>query len=172
MGTLLAFTTVAVSVLIIRYVPPDEVPIPASLLTSVDPLLRHSGDDIEEDRTVSPVDLASYSDNSHLHDKSDVLLEHPLIIKEVTKGNCCLNLLSFLWNEFSINFKMSISSSICYSVNFQCNTYYTYYVCFLNPCPIRAVLFITKTISKKCKSYSYTRNENKTVGCSRMHTAG
>jgi len=100
-GTLLAFTTVAVSVLIIRYVPPDEVPVPASLLTSVDPLLRHSGDDdIEEDRTVSPVDLASYSDNSHLHDKPDVLLEHPLIIKEITKGNCSLNLLSVLWNEF------------------------------------------------------------------------
>ncbi|WJX52847.1 Regulatory protein MIG1 [Trifolium repens] len=84
-GTLLAFTTVAVSVLIIRYVPPDEVPIPASLLTSADPLLRHSGDGIEEDVTISPIGLASYSDNNDLHDKSDVPLEHPLIIKEVTK---------------------------------------------------------------------------------------
>jgi cationic amino acid transporter 1 len=112
-GTLLAFTTVAVSVLIIRYVPPDEVPIPASLLTSVDPLLRHSGDGIEEDVTISPVGLASYSYNNDLNDKSDVLLEHPLIIKEETKGNYFLNHLSVLWSVFWINFKMLISSSIC-----------------------------------------------------------
>lgn len=92
MGTLLAFTTVAVSVLIIRYVPPNEVPVPASLLTSVDPLLNQSGSDIEEETTMSPVDLASYFDNSDLHDKPDIRLEHPLIIKEVTKGNSCLNL--------------------------------------------------------------------------------
>lgn len=84
-GTLLAFTTVAVSVLIIRYVPPNEVPVPASLLTSVDPLLNQSGSDIEEETTMSPVDLASYFDNSDLHDKPDIRLEHPLIIKEVTK---------------------------------------------------------------------------------------
>ncbi|XP_058737778.1 cationic amino acid transporter 4, vacuolar-like [Vicia villosa] len=84
-GTLLAFTTVAVSVLIIRYVPPNEVPIPSSLLTCVDPLLNQSSGDIEEETTMSPVDLASYFDNSHLHDKPDVWLEHPLIIKEVAK---------------------------------------------------------------------------------------
>ncbi|TKY62855.1 Cationic amino acid transporter 4 [Spatholobus suberectus] len=84
-GTLLAFTTVAVSVLIIKYVPPDEEPIPSSLLTSVDPLLRHSGGDIGEDRAISPVDPASYCENSHLHDKSEALLGHPLIIKEETK---------------------------------------------------------------------------------------
>ncbi|XP_027349020.1 cationic amino acid transporter 4, vacuolar-like isoform X1 [Abrus precatorius] len=81
-GTLLAFTAVAVSVLIIRYVPPDEVPIPCSLLTSVDPLLRHSGGDIGEDRAISPVNPASYCENNHLH---EALLGHPLIIKEVTK---------------------------------------------------------------------------------------
>ncbi|XP_061356754.1 cationic amino acid transporter 4, vacuolar-like isoform X2 [Gastrolobium bilobum] len=82
-GTLLAFTTVAVSVLIIRYVPPDEVPIPSSLLTSVDPSVRHSGDDIEEDSAISPTDP--------LLDMSDSLLRHPLIIKEITKGNYLLN---------------------------------------------------------------------------------
>jgi cationic amino acid transporter 1 len=33
-GTLLAFTIVAVSILILRYVPPDEVPLPSSLQAS------------------------------------------------------------------------------------------------------------------------------------------
>ncbi|XP_057437765.1 cationic amino acid transporter 4, vacuolar-like [Lotus japonicus] len=84
-GTLLAFTTVAVSVLIIRYVPPDEVPIPSSLLSSVDPLVSHSGGDTEEDRAMSSVDLSNYYENNHLRDKSEFLLGHPLIIKEVTK---------------------------------------------------------------------------------------
>ncbi|KAI5659527.1 hypothetical protein M9H77_28320 [Catharanthus roseus] len=35
-GTLLAFTMVAISVLILRYVPPDEVPIPSSLQSAID----------------------------------------------------------------------------------------------------------------------------------------
>ena len=36
MGTLLAFTMVAISVLILRYVPPDEVPVPSTLQSSID----------------------------------------------------------------------------------------------------------------------------------------
>ncbi|XP_065635098.1 cationic amino acid transporter 2, vacuolar [Quercus suber] len=35
-GTLLAFTMVAISVLILRYVPPDELPLPSSLQGSID----------------------------------------------------------------------------------------------------------------------------------------
>lgn len=35
-GTLLAFTMVAISVLILRYVPPDEVPVPSTLQSSID----------------------------------------------------------------------------------------------------------------------------------------
>ncbi|KAK9042361.1 hypothetical protein V6N11_017438 [Hibiscus sabdariffa] len=42
-GTLLAFTIVAISVLILRYVPPDEVPFPSSLQESIDSVtLRYS----------------------------------------------------------------------------------------------------------------------------------
>lgn len=44
-GTLLAFTMVAVSVLILRYVPPVEVPLPSSLQKSIDSyMLRHNSD--------------------------------------------------------------------------------------------------------------------------------
>ncbi|KAK8507530.1 hypothetical protein V6N13_141549 [Hibiscus sabdariffa] len=44
-GTLLAFTMVAVSVLILRYVPPDEVPIPSSLQDSIESyMLRYNRD--------------------------------------------------------------------------------------------------------------------------------
>ncbi|MED6169789.1 Regulatory protein MIG1 [Stylosanthes scabra] len=75
-GTLLAFTTVAVSVLIIRYVPPNEIPIPSSLQTSID---QHSC--VHDEHRASPIDTASYCDN-HLHDKSEALLGQPLIIKE------------------------------------------------------------------------------------------
>ncbi|MFS8020334.1 putative amino acid/polyamine transporter I [Helianthus anomalus] len=42
-GTLLAFTMVAISVLILRYVPPDEVPLPSSLQAVIDSVsLRYS----------------------------------------------------------------------------------------------------------------------------------
>ncbi|KAI4301023.1 hypothetical protein L6164_034342 [Bauhinia variegata] len=88
-GTLLAFTTASVSVLILRYVPPDEVPIPSSLQTSLDPVSLDFGVDVkkEEDRSINPVDADDYGENSrqHLHDEAETLLGHPLIIKEATK---------------------------------------------------------------------------------------
>ncbi|CAI0433312.1 unnamed protein product [Linum tenue] len=40
-GTLLAFTMVAISVLILRYVPPDEVPVPSSLQDTIDSVSLH-----------------------------------------------------------------------------------------------------------------------------------
>ncbi|KAF7819247.1 cationic amino acid transporter 4, vacuolar [Senna tora] len=85
-GTLLAFTTVAVSVLILRYVPPDEMPIPFSLQKFIDPPL-HFGGDVEENGVVNPIDAAVYHDNSRqqLQDEAAALLGHPLIIKEVTQ---------------------------------------------------------------------------------------
>ncbi|KAJ0265639.1 hypothetical protein HA466_0018890 [Hirschfeldia incana] len=43
-GTLLAFTIVAVSVLILRYVPPDELPLPASLQDRIDSVSFISGE--------------------------------------------------------------------------------------------------------------------------------
>jgi solute carrier family 7 (cationic amino acid transporter), member 1 len=53
-GTLLAFTMVAISVLILRYVPPDEVPFPSSLQDTIDSVsLQYSGSsqDIKGDKS-------------------------------------------------------------------------------------------------------------------------
>ncbi|KAM7500058.1 hypothetical protein LguiA_024472 [Lonicera macranthoides] len=47
-GTLLAFTTVAVSVLILRYVPPHEVPIPPSLPELIDSISLDFSNDSQE----------------------------------------------------------------------------------------------------------------------------
>ncbi|XP_074582494.1 cationic amino acid transporter 2, vacuolar-like isoform X2 [Curcuma longa] len=42
-GTLFSFTIVAISILVVRYLPPDEIPLPASLMESIDSVsLRYS----------------------------------------------------------------------------------------------------------------------------------
>uniref|UniRef100_A0A6N2KPH6 Cationic amino acid transporter C-terminal domain-containing protein n=1 Tax=Salix viminalis TaxID=40686 RepID=A0A6N2KPH6_SALVM len=54
-GTLLAFTMVAISVLILRYVPPDEVPFPSSLQDTIDSVsLQYSknSQDVYEEKAV------------------------------------------------------------------------------------------------------------------------
>lgn len=43
MGTLLAFTTVAISVLVVRYAPPCEVPMEVALEGSSESLTSYSG---------------------------------------------------------------------------------------------------------------------------------
>ncbi|XP_028766886.1 cationic amino acid transporter 2, vacuolar isoform X3 [Neltuma alba] len=102
-GTLLAFTTVAVSVLILRYVPPDEVPIPSSLQKSIDPMPPipssvdastdpmplHLSGDVEEIGVASPVDTGNSHENSHQqsHNEAAALLGHPLIMKQGTQAS-------------------------------------------------------------------------------------
>ncbi|KAH9626766.1 hypothetical protein KSS87_022080 [Heliosperma pusillum] len=83
-GTLLAFTVVAVSLLIIRYVPPNEVPLPPSLQNSkgVD-LLNHSGyvevaDDIDSRKLVG-----TFKDEIQpLLEQGSSSIRHPLILKQ------------------------------------------------------------------------------------------
>ena len=95
MGTLLAFTTVAVSVLILRYVPPDEVPLPSSLQKSIDSMSSRCGDDIQEIDSNSLKDLAGscQSNSQYLHDKGDAVLGYPLIENGVAQGNTNLHAL-------------------------------------------------------------------------------
>lgn len=96
MGTLLAFTTVAVSVLILRYVPPNEVPLPSSLQESIDSMsLPFSGDIQEVDYNKSK-DLVDSYHSQYLHDKGDASLGYPLIEKRVTQGNTGVHALKFV----------------------------------------------------------------------------
>ncbi|KAG0473803.1 hypothetical protein HPP92_015660 [Vanilla planifolia] len=56
-GTLLAFTMVAISILILRYVPPDEIPLPSSLKVSIESV--SSSYSIEEKGVKVPKDATS-----------------------------------------------------------------------------------------------------------------
>ncbi|XP_012070384.1 cationic amino acid transporter 4, vacuolar [Jatropha curcas] len=84
-GTLLAFTAVAVSVLILRYVPPDEVPLPSSLHESFGTLSTQSGD-IQEVAILNFKDYVNHSDNSqHLIDNGGRSIARPLLQKQITQ---------------------------------------------------------------------------------------
>ena len=88
-GTLLAFTTVAVSVLILRYVPPDVVPLPSSLQKSIDSMSSRCSGNIQEINDNNLKDLAG-----SFGSKGDALLRNPLIEKgEVAQGNNTLHAL-------------------------------------------------------------------------------
>ncbi|GJN35558.1 hypothetical protein PR202_gb24346 [Eleusine coracana subsp. coracana] len=77
-GTLLAFTIVAVSILILRYVPPDEVPLPSSLQAS----FRLSQENDEEKMTGSLGDEDHGQGASEINDAIVVeSIKDPLIEK-------------------------------------------------------------------------------------------
>ncbi|KAK9715883.1 hypothetical protein RND81_06G196400 [Saponaria officinalis] len=82
-GTLLAFTVVAISVLIIRYVPPDEVPLPSSLQESkgVD-FLHHSGDVEVDDEENSSKDVIQ-----PLLEQGNSSIGRPLILKQSAESS-------------------------------------------------------------------------------------
>lgn len=83
-GTLLAFTMVAISLLIVRYVPPEEVPLPSSLQDSIDAVsLRYSG---------LTQDFDSSKDNTEpLLGKGATKYEFPVLLKQVAEGSYMLN---------------------------------------------------------------------------------
>lgn len=71
-GTLLAFTIVAISILIVRYVPPDEVPLPSSLHDSIESLwFQYSSE--EKDDELSK-DLVGVNDGPSI--------DYPLLRKD------------------------------------------------------------------------------------------
>ncbi|XP_023543445.1 cationic amino acid transporter 4, vacuolar-like [Cucurbita pepo subsp. pepo] len=78
-GTLLAFTTVALSVLILRYVPPHESPLPSSLQEAINSKLSQlDGESPETDSNV-------VGDSSGSSDKGNTMLSYPLIERDVSR---------------------------------------------------------------------------------------
>ncbi|GMN38959.1 hypothetical protein TIFTF001_008184 [Ficus carica] len=81
-GTLLAFTTVAVSVLILRYVPPDETPLSSSLQESIESVSSQFGGNIMgSDKNIFQSPGFYGSDGQYVHENGETQLGHPLIGK-------------------------------------------------------------------------------------------
>ncbi|KAK6942059.1 Amino acid/polyamine transporter I [Dillenia turbinata] len=88
-GTLLAFTMVAISVLILRYVPPDEVPLPSSFRDSIDSLAfryTSSAHDIHRNNPSNAVGTSKDGAGKEVES-----IKFPLIVKEDAQGNYVLN---------------------------------------------------------------------------------
>ncbi|KAI3705394.1 hypothetical protein L1987_75631 [Smallanthus sonchifolius] len=84
-GTLLAFSMVAISVLILRYVPPDEVPLPSSFQAAIDSVsLRYSNIISTQETDVEVINGqtgVSGEKNERLHQKGEISAKYPLIAK-------------------------------------------------------------------------------------------
>ncbi|XP_062111820.1 cationic amino acid transporter 4, vacuolar-like isoform X2 [Humulus lupulus] len=81
-GTLLAFTTVAVSVLILRYVPPDEIPLSSSQQESIESVsLQFGVSTVESDGRVFQGPDSCENDNQSLNEKMEI--HRPLILEGV-----------------------------------------------------------------------------------------
>ncbi|PON82178.1 Amino acid/polyamine transporter [Trema orientale] len=93
-GTLVAFTMVAISVLILRYVPPDEVPLPPSLEESIDYFSLQNGGSSHKSNGKDPKAIIVGSSNDStkpLLDQVDISVEIPLIAKHLHIGNYVMN---------------------------------------------------------------------------------
>ncbi|KAG5224278.1 cationic amino acid transporter family protein [Salix suchowensis] len=81
-GTLLAFTMVAISVLILRYVPPDEVPFPSSLQ---DISILY----VYEEKAV--VHAGTSKDSTLPLLGKTTTIDYPMLVKQEAQGNFVLN---------------------------------------------------------------------------------
>nr|GMC95611.1 cationic amino acid transporter 2, vacuolar-like [Ipomoea batatas] len=87
-GTLLAFTVVAISVLILRYVPPDEVPLPPSFQEAIDAVtIRYSGSEDNADITKT----ATVTTDSDLPLLVKAPVWHPLPEKAAAQFSCLVS---------------------------------------------------------------------------------
>jgi len=87
-GTLLAFTTVAVSVLIPRYVPPDEVPLTSGLQESIGSVSSQFDNDLKGTAStdIGYSVVSSKEDNQLLIETSESSIEEDIMQKPVIKG--------------------------------------------------------------------------------------
>ncbi|KAL2228126.1 UNVERIFIED_CONTAM: Cationic amino acid transporter 2, vacuolar [Sesamum indicum] len=90
LGTLLAYTMVAISVLILRYVPPHEVPLPPSFQKAIDSVsLQHTIECSSSDVFVENLDVYdSNPENSPLLVKKVAIVGYSPTEKVVRKCNC------------------------------------------------------------------------------------
>lgn len=87
-GTLLAFTIVAISILILRYVPPNEIPLPLSFHESVESLSFHYISE-EKDAELSK-DLNGVNDNEKHSSGDGNSINYPLIREDSNLCNAFL----------------------------------------------------------------------------------
>ncbi|XP_026417996.1 cationic amino acid transporter 2, vacuolar-like [Papaver somniferum] len=91
-GTLLAFTIVAISILILRYVPPDEVPLSSSLhetFDSVSTRYSYTTPEIDGSNTKDPV--ISTKSSKYFQPEAETSIGYPLIVKDINYGHDKLN---------------------------------------------------------------------------------
>ncbi|XP_021888770.1 cationic amino acid transporter 4, vacuolar isoform X2 [Carica papaya] len=87
-GTLLAFTAAAVSVLILRYVPPNEVPLPSSLEWCIDSESLGFISDMKKIESANLQEAIEASGgNQHLLANQEASIEYPLIEKQIAQEN-------------------------------------------------------------------------------------
>lgn len=113
-GTLLAFTVVALSVLILRYVPPDELPLPSSLQGRIDSVSFICGETNSSDHVGT-----SNSSKQPLIGKNDASVHFPVIEKQESQGCCKLHALRDQSAFFHILFsKFFLGLYACWCCNF------------------------------------------------------
>lgn len=88
MGTLLAFTTVAISVLILRYVPPHESPLPSSLQEAINSTLSQLDGESQKTDSNFLGDSSGFHENNiqDSNDEGNDMLSYPLIERQVPRG--------------------------------------------------------------------------------------
>ncbi|TKY46315.1 Cationic amino acid transporter 2 [Spatholobus suberectus] len=86
-GTLLAFTMVAISVLILRYIPPDEVPLPPFLQEPiVSASTQYSWSSLEANEEDTKANIGASGSRKPAVVKEDVSVDYPLIAKDPVIG--------------------------------------------------------------------------------------
>ncbi|XP_042400170.1 cationic amino acid transporter 3, mitochondrial-like isoform X1 [Zingiber officinale] len=89
-GTLFSFTIVAISILVVRYLPPDEIPLPASLMESIDSVsLRYSIQQKSEkkQRSVENSGSNKIQHDGLSQDTTNASIAQPLILKKTNQEN-------------------------------------------------------------------------------------
>ncbi|XP_020082017.1 cationic amino acid transporter 2, vacuolar-like [Ananas comosus] len=82
-GTLLAFTIVAVSILILRYVPPEEVPMPSSFRESIDTVSFRNSQENNNEKAKDITGLEDHKSGTSRAKDVEVSSDYPLIVKEI-----------------------------------------------------------------------------------------